>query len=132
MLKQVKGINYHFEKAKTEYVEPDRPHSKSYSDFLQLSSSVHSRQQKRAILVLSQMINDYIELADQAGNLKCSEDLTLLINDPNAWYRLHSALITRSGAPRKKDLTDIFFKHYMQILNEVQQILDISLVPEKD
>ncbi len=131
-LKQFKSVIYHLERAKAEYIEPPRPHSKSYIDFLQLASSIHSSQQKRLTLVLSQLIKDNIEIRRQTGNLMCSENLNLLINDPNGWYRQQSALIVRSGSSRKKDLPDILYKQYIQILNEVEELLGISLISKME
>ena len=129
---QIQPVMYHFEKAETEYIEPSRPHSNSFNDFLQLASSVHARQHKRLTIILSQLIKDYIKLKNHDGNLVFSENLNLFISDPKGWYRHQSALITRSSEFRKKDFSDIFYNHFIQFLEELQQLLDIVLLPKME
>lgn len=130
--KQIQPVLYHFEKAKTEYIEPSRPHSKSFNDFLQLASGVHAKQHEKLTQILSQLIKDYIKLKDHEGNLVFSESLNLFISDPKGWYRHQSALITSSSKLRKKDSSDIFYNHFVQILEELQQLLDIVLLPKME
>ena len=121
-----------FKKGKTEYLEPPRPHSESYENFLRLTSSIYSKQQKKIVLTMSQLIKDYINLggiitvSDESLNL--SESLKLLLTDPDKWYYLQLNTIDRSELSRKEGLSE----QYIQILDEVQQLLNISLISEME
>ncbi len=134
-MKYIKLVTYHFEKAKTEYIEPPRPYSKSYNELLRLLTSVHSRKQKELIVMLSQLIKDYAELTGQMDNIMRNKNLILLINEPKAWYRHYSqemTLITRSGVFHKKDPSEIFYQKFIEILTEVQQVLGIPLISKME
>ncbi|MHA2243536.1 MAG: hypothetical protein ACXADY_01070 [Candidatus Hodarchaeales archaeon] len=129
---EIQPVMYHFEKAETEYKEPSRPHSKTFNDFLQLASSVHERRHEILTQTLSQLINDYINFKNYNGNLVFSENLNLFISDPKGWYRHQSTPITRSREFRKKKSSDIFHTHLIEILEELQQHLDIILLPKME
>ncbi|UCG90144.1 MAG: hypothetical protein JSU57_00015 [Candidatus Heimdallarchaeota archaeon] len=134
-LKQIKLAFHRFEKARTEYIEPPRPYSKSYIELIQLLSSIHSIKQKKLILIISQMIKDYAILTGHISNVKWSEDLSLLINNPNMWYRNYSneiSLITQPGVFRKKNSSTIFYQKLINILTEVQQVFGIPLIPKME
>ncbi|MFX1282522.1 MAG: hypothetical protein ACFFB5_02665 [Promethearchaeota archaeon] len=133
---QIKKSDYDFKKAKTRYIDPPRPNSNSYNELIRLISSNYSRRHKQVILMLSQLIRDYMKLTGEEDKIKCSENLILLIKDPNGWYRHYSdemALKTHSGTLysrifRKKDSSEIFYQKLLIIIEEVQQVLGIPLI----
>lgn len=129
--KRIEENTYLFEKAKTEYLKPPRPHSELYTDFLQLTSSAYSKQQVKIALVLSQLIKDYMELSGHtvsSESINLSKNLKLLLTDPDEWFSLQLNFIDRSELSRKEGLS----KRYIQILDEVQQLLNIPLVSEME
>ncbi|MFX0014759.1 MAG: hypothetical protein ACFFB2_00835 [Promethearchaeota archaeon] len=121
-------VTKHFRKAKTKYIEPPRPHSISYSRFFRLASSVYSKQKEELAMALSRSIKEYIDLTGEEGNLQTSENLNLLINDPERWAHLQKDLIFRSNLNYQEEIMN----QYIQILNELQGLLDIKLVYEKE
>ncbi len=128
-VKQKESQTPQFKKARTEYLKPPRPHSESYNNFFRLASSVYSKQQKKIALVLSQLIKDYMELSDHSSERKnLSENLKLILTDPDEWFLLQLDLIDRSEVSRKQGLS----KSYIQVLDEVQHLLNISLVFEME
>lgn len=126
-LKHIKQKPYRFEKAKTNYIVPPRPLSNTYSNYHKLTSSVYKRRYRELALLLSQLINEYIELNGQFGTLLGSKNLNLLIDDPDGWYRLQLDLFTQSDRFTRISLTHFIRENYIQILNEVQQVLEVPL-----
>ena len=129
---QIESKGYIFEKAKIEYFEPPRPHSESYNDFLKLTSSEYVKQQEKLPAILSQLIEDYMEVVGYTmvnyDSINLSENLKLLLTDPDEWFYLQLNIIDSSNLSRKEELA----KRYIQILNEVEQLLGVSLVSEKE
>ncbi|MFX0209707.1 MAG: hypothetical protein ACFFDT_27245 [Candidatus Hodarchaeota archaeon] len=131
-LKRTKQKTTFFEKSRTEYLNPPRPHSESFNDFFRLSSSFYIRQQKKIAFLLSQLIKDYMGLSDHttisSERRNLSENLELLLSDPDKWFDLQLNLIGRSDRTQRKGLS----KRYIQILDEVQQLLGITLISEME
>ncbi|MFW9904610.1 MAG: hypothetical protein ACFFFH_09780 [Candidatus Thorarchaeota archaeon] len=128
---QVESKSNLFEKGKTQYLEPPRPHSELYKNYIRLTSSVYSKQQKKTAFVMSQLIKEYFDLKSQTPiteNKNLSKTLRLFLTDPDEWFSLQLNFIDRSGLPRKEGL----FKHYIQILDEVEQLLSIPLLSEME
>ncbi|MFX1515989.1 MAG: hypothetical protein ACFFC6_06745 [Promethearchaeota archaeon] len=119
--------SYVFEKAKTEYFEPPRPHSESYNNFLKLTSSEYVKVQEKLPAVLAQLIKGYLEAVGYStvnnDSIDFSENLKLLLTDPDEWFFLQLNIIDFSNLPRNDELA----KRYIQILDEVEQTLGISL-----
>lgn len=131
-LNQIESKGYLFVKAKTEYFEPRRPHSESYNDFLKLISSEYVKHQEKLPAVLSQLIKDYIEVVGYTAvineSINLSENFKLLLTDPDEWFYLQLNIIDSSNLSRKEELA----KRYIQILDEAEQLLGVSLVSEKE
>lgn len=128
---QVDRNGYQFEKGKTQYLDPLRPHSELYKNYIRLTSSVYSKQQKKIALVMSQLIKEYFDLKSQTpiSDIKnLSKNLRLFLTDPDEWFSLQLNFIDRSELPRKEGLS----KQYIQILDEVQQLLSITLLSEME
>ncbi|MFX1505125.1 MAG: hypothetical protein ACFFDC_03325 [Promethearchaeota archaeon] len=128
---QVEKKSYLFKKGKIQYLDPPRPHSELYKNYIRLTSSVYSKQQKKIALVMSQLIMEYFNLNNQtpiSESKNLSKNLKLFLTDPDEWFSLQLDIIDRSELPRKEGLS----KQYIQILDEVQQLLSITLLSEKE
>lgn len=124
----VEIVTHSFEKGKTEYTEPPRPHSKTFGDFLQLALMSTPNRQKKLTQVFSLLIQEYIEIGEHNG--KYSENLTLLINNPNQWLQDQHDHIKRTNLSRKRYTSDILYERFIEILIEVQDLLGIPLLSE--
>lgn len=128
----MKQKTYNFEKSRIEYKNPPRPHSESFNDFFRLTSSFYPRQQKKIAFLLSQLIKDYMELSDNttesSDSKNLSENLELLLSDPDEWFDLQLNLIGLSERSQRKGLS----KRYFQTIDEVQQLLGITLISEME
>ncbi len=122
--------SHSFKKGKTEYIEPPRPHSKTFGDFLQLALMSTPNRQKKLTQVFSLLIKEYIESEDHTGNY--SENLTLLLNDPNKWILDQHDQINRTNLSRNRYTSDILYEQFIQILIEVQALLGITLLSEME
>jgi hypothetical protein len=126
-----KKKSYLFKKGKAQYLDPPRPHSELYKNYIRLTSSVYSKQQKKIALVMSQLITEYFNLNSQtpiSESKNLSKNLRLFLTDPDEWFSLQLDIIDRSELPRKKG----FSKQYIQIINEVEQLLSITLLSEME
>ncbi|UCE13303.1 MAG: hypothetical protein JSV04_14095 [Candidatus Heimdallarchaeota archaeon] len=121
-----------FEKGNTEYSEPPRPSSNSYKKFLRLASMKTKNQQKTLTQTLSHLLNDLFQMKGQKKIQECSKNLNLLLTDPERWYHYHSSLITESMSFRKVKASKVFLLLFTQILDEVQELLGISLYTDME
>ncbi len=123
-------VSYTFKKGKTEYIEPPRPHSKTFGDFLQLALMSTPNRQKKLTQVFSLLIQENIEIGEHTG--KYSENLILLVNDPNKWLLDQHNQISRTNLSRERYTSDILYEQFIQILIEVQELLGVTLLSEME
>ncbi|MFX0123142.1 MAG: hypothetical protein ACFFAE_05850 [Candidatus Hodarchaeota archaeon] len=128
-----KGGYRRFLKAKKEYIDPPRPRSKSYFDFLQLAKMTSRTRQERLTHVVSQLIKEHSKLSNQTEKLEYSENLISLITDPYKWFLKQEEKINKSDVAILEDKTsEHLYEQFTQILTEYQQLTGISLFPKED
>ncbi|NHJ00970.1 MAG: hypothetical protein EAX86_02460 [Candidatus Heimdallarchaeota archaeon] len=117
-----------FTRGKSEYNAPPRPHSKTFSNFFQLSLMSTPHRQRQLALLLSQLIKEQFSLKNNLKEVEISESLRLLLKDPNKWIDDQYNQISRSIRSERRYTSDYLRDEFYQILSEVERIIDIPLV----
>ncbi len=121
---------YSFKKSQAEYIEPSRPHSDIFHDYLKLSLMNTGYRQHEFTQLVSNMIKEQIEEKSALTYHNCSDSLTHLLLNPKSW--LVSKLDTIEMPKKQKGdlIFEFLFQQYVEIFTELENILDIDLLPE--
>jgi len=121
---------YIFEKGNTDYFEPPRPHSDLYRDYLHVAlMSTLNRRQEFAILV-SKIIKEHIEEKQHLTKIEYSQNLETLLSNPKKWLQNKDKVLSLPSTSKKNTVLDILYLQYVEIFTEVEQLLDINLLPK--
>ncbi|MFX0094406.1 MAG: hypothetical protein ACFFBD_21900 [Candidatus Hodarchaeota archaeon] len=121
-----KHVRNKFKKAKTEYIDPPRPHSHSFKNYFGLASLKNPLHYQKMAFTLSNLIKDNIKLLNQTRRIDYSENLSNLMNNPREWLNNQYDQIAKSGISNEKYTSEFFYEQFNQILNEVEQIISTN------
>ncbi|WP_455139679.1 hypothetical protein [Candidatus Hodarchaeum mangrovi] len=131
-LKDIEYPDVHnYRKGNTEYKEPPRPHSKSFSDLVELAIMSTPHRQRQLARTFSQLLNETLNHDLFTENLM-SESLKSLIDNPDRWLDQMYDEISRSSELKKKFTSEILHNHFIQLLKEIKELIQIPLLPESD
>ena len=119
---------YSFKKGKTEYIDPPRPLSTTFSNLLQLAMMSTPKQQKQLTDTFSRLINEQIDIELASSEIQYSASLKRLIEDPDAWFKEIYDQTANTGIFRNKHTSEILYEKFIKILAEIQEIFDIPLL----
>jgi hypothetical protein len=121
---------YSFEKGQTEYFEPSRPHSDIFHDYLKLSLMSTGYRQHEFTLLVSNMVKEHIETKSALSNQNYSDSLAHLLLNPNSWLISKLDMIEMSNKKKENLIFEFLFQQYVEIFTELEDLLDINLLPE--
>ncbi|MFX0084993.1 MAG: hypothetical protein ACFFAU_04900 [Candidatus Hodarchaeota archaeon] len=123
---------YSFKKGKTEYFDPSRPHSNIYHDYLKLALMTTTHRQQEFASLVSRLIKEHINEKDQITRLEYSENLSNLLSNPKLWLQSKYTPLALPIRPRKTSAFEILYQEYVEIFTEVENILDIQILPKME
>ncbi len=121
---------YSFKKGQTEYFEPSRPHSDIFHDYLKLALMSTGHRQHEFSRLVSNMIKEQIEEKSAVTYHNCSDSLALLLTNPKSWLISKLEMIEIPNKQKKDLIFEFLFQQYTEIFTELEEILDIDLLPE--
>ncbi len=121
---------YSFKKGKTEYFNPPRPHSDIYHDYLKLALMTTTHRQQEFANLVSRLIKEHINDKDQITSLEYSENLTNLLSNPKLWLQSKYTPLVLSYRLKKLSAFEILQQEYVEIFTEVENLLDIQILPK--
>lgn len=131
-LKDIEHPDVHiYRKGNTEYNEPLRPHSKTFSDLVKLAIMSTPHRQRQLTRSFSQLLNETIN-HNLYSKQEISESLKSLMDNPDTWLDQIYDEISRSSELKKKYTSDILHNRFIQLLKETQELIKFPLLPESD
>jgi hypothetical protein len=120
---------YKLKKGATEFHDPIRPHSKNFYAYLQLALMITPNRQERLTKIISKRLKEFLELYPYYSPQKMSEELELLINEPNKWLKNQYEKHAISRFSRKKVTADFLHDQIIKLLTEIEDIYDLQNLP---
>ncbi len=121
-----------FSKGKSEYEAPPRPHSKTFANYFQLALLSTPHRQRRLAKLISQLINEQLTINNNKSTTNMSESLQLLLRDPNSWIDTQYDQIGKMIRSDRRYTSDYLYEEFNLLLTEVEKIVDIPLVFDKE
>ncbi|MFQ6123623.1 MAG: hypothetical protein ACE5R6_03330 [Candidatus Heimdallarchaeota archaeon] len=123
---------YSFNKGKTEYKDPPRPHSTIFNEFLELILMSTTNKQRQLTHTFSRLINEQIDNELVSFNIQFSTSLKRLIEDPDAWFAEIYYQIPERGIFRKMHASETLHENFIKIFEELQDFFDFPLLTESE
>jgi hypothetical protein len=120
---------YQFRKGDTEYRDPIRPYSKSFHTYMQLAFMTTPYGQRQLVKQLSDRIKETNELYPSVSQKTHSASLSLLMEDPEEWWKNTQKRILSLRINRRKLFSDILYEEILQILTEVNSLYEVQILP---
>ena len=120
---------YQFRRGDSEYRDPARSHSKSFSKYLELALMPTKISQLELVEKLRELINENNEIALLVSKRDLSPNLSLLLEDPEAWLMITRKKRSFGRLKRRKKSSEILFEEILKILTEVDSLYDVHIFP---
>ena len=121
-----------FSKGKLDYTAPPRPHSQSFVTYFQLALMSTPHRQRRLAQLTSQLINEQLTINDNISTINTSENLQLLLKDPNRWIETQYDQISKTIRSDRRYTSDYLYEEFLLLLSEVEKIVDVPLIFDKE
>ncbi|MFW9854059.1 MAG: hypothetical protein ACFFFG_03335 [Candidatus Thorarchaeota archaeon] len=121
-IKELTPVTRDFQRGDVEYFRSSRPTSETYDNFLHLAHCSSENKVETLSLIVSKIANEY--LSEQKSQL--SPSLNLLMTNPHNWLIHNYSTIAPSSSSIKQRgqlVRDHFHREFIQILNELEQLL---------
>ena len=121
---------YQFKRGEAEYRDPARPHSKSFTTYMQLALVTTYNSQLELVEKLSDRLNETNELHILVSKKDLSPNLSLLMEDPEEWLKKTQKKVSSTKMKRRKLSSDILYEEIFKILKEVNSLYDVQILPK--
>lgn len=121
-----------FKKGITTYRNPPRPRSNTFDDYLHLALMSTPDYQRQLVLTVSDLIKRNIELLSQEVRNNFSENLILLIENPDMWLQQEYMKIKTLKKKRGKQTLNFLHADIYRIFTEVEEKAGIKIFTDKE
>jgi hypothetical protein len=121
---------YQFRRGDSEYQDPVRSYSKSFSNYMQLALIPTANNQLALVVKLSELLNENFQVKLIVSETVLSPSLSLILEDPERWLKKIREKNPSEGRNRRKQTSKILSEEILKILTEVDSLYNIQLFPK--
>ncbi len=121
---------YQFRRGDSEYRDPARSYSKSFTSYLQLALIPTANSQLALVEKLSELLNENNQIRFFVSKRDLSSNLSLLLEDPEEWLKNTRKKSSSGRFKRRKESSEILYEEILKILTEVDSLYDVKIFPK--
>ena len=121
---------YQFRRGDSEYQDPARSYSKSFSKYMQLALIPTENNQLALVEKLSELLGENYGIKLIVSKTVLSPSLLLILEDPEGWLKNIRKKSSSGGRKRRKQSSKILSEEILKILTEVDSLYNVQLFPK--